>query len=95
MFLFKSIPYLKKSLLASSIEKVNISISIVKAQEQIDIEYQNKEEWVEKCVDNICHMGFFSSDRSIKNYADNIWKIQLHILLFLVKWFDHLQNNIQ
>ena len=67
----------------------------VKAQEQIDIEYQNKEEWVEKCVDNICHMGFFSSDRSIKNYADNIWKIQLHIILFLVKWFDHLQNNIQ
>ena len=52
----------------------------VKAQEKIDIEYQKKEEWVEKCVDNICHMGFFSSDRSITNYADNIWKIQpIHI----------------
>ena len=48
----------------------------VKAQEKIDIEYQKKEEWIEKCVDNICHMGFFSSDRSIRNYADNIWKIQ-------------------
>ena len=52
----------------------------VKAQEKIDIEYQNKETWVEKCVDNICHMGFFSSDRSIQNYADNIWKIQpIHV----------------
>ena len=52
----------------------------VKAQEKIDIEYQKKQEWVEKCVDNICNMGFFSSDRSIKNYADNIWKIEpIHV----------------
>jgi starch phosphorylase len=47
----------------------------VKAQEKIDIQYQNKETWLEKCVENICHMGYFSSDRSIQNYADNIWKI--------------------
>ena len=48
----------------------------VKAQERLDLEYQNSETWVKKCVENICHMGFFSSDRSIKNYADNIWKIE-------------------
>ena len=48
----------------------------VKAQEKLDLEYQNKEMWIKKCVDNICNMGFFSSDRSIKDYADNIWKIE-------------------
>ncbi len=45
------------------------------AQERVDREYQNKEKWTKKCIDNICHMGFFSSDRCIQNYANNIWKI--------------------
>ena len=47
----------------------------VKAQEKVDKEYQNKDLWNKKCVDNICHMGFFSSDRSIRDYGNNIWKI--------------------
>ena len=47
----------------------------VKTQDKIDVEYQNKDIWDWKCIENICHMGFFSSDRSIQNYADNIWGI--------------------
>ena len=47
----------------------------IKAQEKVDREYQNKDLWNKKCVDNICHMGFFSSDRSIRDYGNNIWKI--------------------
>jgi starch phosphorylase len=47
----------------------------VKTQDKIDIEYQNKDIWDWKCIENICHMGFFSSDRSIQNYADEIWGI--------------------
>ncbi len=45
------------------------------AQERIDHDYQNRDEWDRKCVENICHMGFFSSDRSIKDYAMNIWNV--------------------
>ena len=45
------------------------------AQEQIDKDYQNKDEWDRKCVENICHMGFFSSDRSIQDYANDIWNV--------------------
>ena len=45
------------------------------AQEKIDRDYQNKDEWDRKCVENICHMGFFSSDRSIQDYANDIWNI--------------------
>ena len=47
----------------------------VKAQEKVDKEYQNKEKWTKKCIQNICNMGFFSSDRCVQNYANNIWKI--------------------
>ena len=37
----------------------------LEAQEKIDRD----------CVENICHMGFFSSDRSIQDYANDIWNI--------------------
>ena len=47
----------------------------VDTQERIDVAYQNKDEWDKKCIENICHMGFFSSDRSIQNYANDIWGI--------------------
>ena len=47
----------------------------LEAQEKIDRDYQNKDEWDRKCVENICHMGFFSSDRSIQDYANDIWNI--------------------
>ena len=47
----------------------------VKTQDKIDVEYQKKDIWDWKCIENICHMGFFSSDRSIQNYADNIWHV--------------------
>ena len=47
----------------------------VDTQNKIDIEYQKKDEWDRKCIENICHMGFFSSDRSIKDYAKDIWNI--------------------
>ena len=47
----------------------------VDTQEKIDVEYQKKDEWDWKCIENICNMGFFSSDRSIQNYATDIWEI--------------------
>ena len=47
----------------------------LEAQEKIDRDYQNRDEWDRKCVENICHMGFFSSDRSIQDYANDIWNI--------------------
>ena len=48
----------------------------VATQDKIDVEYQNKDAWDRKCIENICHMGFFSSDRSIKDYARDIWDIK-------------------
>ena len=47
----------------------------LEAQERIDRDYQNKDDWDRRCIENICHMGFFSSDRSIQDYANDIWNI--------------------
>jgi len=37
--------------------------------------YQNREEWAKMCLMNIANSGYFSSDRTIKEYAKEIWDI--------------------
>lgn len=39
-------------------------------------EYHDRDLWLKKSLLNIAHAGFFSSDRAIKEYADNIWRVQ-------------------
>jgi starch phosphorylase len=46
------------------------------AQDRVDEIYRNHEEWSRKAVLNTMSMGPFSSDRSIREYADRIWKIR-------------------
>ncbi len=50
--------------------------SYVKAQEQISTDYKNQVKWQTMVLKNIANMGFFSSDRAIKEYADEIWGIK-------------------
>eukprot|EP00835_Amoeboradix_gromovi_P004698 NODE_383_length_9627_cov_0.480793.p1 type:complete len:863 gc:universal NODE_383_length_9627_cov_0.480793:1583-4171(+) len=38
--------------------------------------YKNKKEWTRKSILNMCRAGFFSADRSIKEYGSKIWKIK-------------------
>lgn len=38
-------------------------------------EYQNRAEFGKKCLRNIAKSGKFSSDRTIKQYAEELWKI--------------------
>ena len=37
---------------------------------------QNADEWTKKCVYNIAASGKFSSDRTIKQYASEIWGVE-------------------
>lgn len=46
------------------------------AQARVDELFRNSEEWTRKSVINALSMGPFSSDRSIREYADNIWAIK-------------------
>ena len=38
--------------------------------------YEDRERWNRMALVNIAKAGYFSSDRSIKEYADNIWHIK-------------------
>ncbi|NAI05518.1 hypothetical protein GUI26_35625 [Escherichia coli] len=44
-------------------------------QDKVDELYELQEEWTAKAMLNIANMGYFSSDRTIKEYADHIWHI--------------------
>lgn len=45
-------------------------------QNKIDKEYRDKLSWGKKCLMNIANAGKFSSDRTIMEYAEEIWKIE-------------------
>jgi starch phosphorylase len=47
--------------------------SYVKSQDEVAKLYQDQEEWSRKSVLNVAGMGKFSSDRTIKEYVDEIW----------------------
>jgi glycogen/starch/alpha-glucan phosphorylases len=47
-----------------------------KAEEQVFEDYKDKKKWAKKCFANLYSSGVFSSDRTIKQYADEIWNIK-------------------
>lgn len=50
--------------------------SYLEAQEEVDRAFQNHSRWAKMCILSTLRMGKFSSDRTIKEYADRIWNIQ-------------------
>ena len=50
--------------------------SYVEAQKTVDKKYQDRDVWIASTIQNMVNMGFFSSDRTILEYAKNIWKIE-------------------
>jgi len=50
--------------------------SYVATQDQVDALYQQPQEWARKALANIAGMGPFSSDRTIAEYATQIWHTQ-------------------
>ncbi|CNC18490.1 glycogen phosphorylase [Yersinia intermedia] len=50
--------------------------SYVDTQEQVDNLYRHSDEWTRKTLLNIANMGYFSSDRTIEEYANEIWHIK-------------------
>jgi starch phosphorylase len=47
--------------------------SYVETQAKVDALYAKPEEWAKRAIYNVAGMGHFSSDRTIKEYADRIW----------------------
>lgn len=49
--------------------------SYVAAQEQAANVYQNRKDWVRKSIINSARSGIFSTDRTMQEYNDDIWKL--------------------
>jgi glycogen phosphorylase len=45
-----------------------------RAQREVDALWSDQEAWTRRAIDSVAHMGRFSSDRAIDEYALNIWR---------------------
>jgi starch phosphorylase len=50
--------------------------SYLEAQNQCGAEYRQPSSWARKCLLNIARTGKFSSDRTIRQYAEEIWHVE-------------------
>ncbi len=46
----------------------------VACQKKVESVYRNQEKWTEMAIRNVAGIGKFSSDRTIKEYNEEIWK---------------------
>ena len=50
--------------------------SYLQAQERVDTEWKDKKKWLKKSILSTAGSGKFSSDRTIKEYAEDIWNVK-------------------
>ncbi|WP_038912118.1 glycogen phosphorylase [Dickeya dadantii] len=50
--------------------------SYVDSHDKVDDVYRDEDEWTRRTLHNIANMGYFSADRTIQEYADDIWHIK-------------------
>jgi glycogen phosphorylase len=48
----------------------------VDAQDQVSRLWQDSQEWLRKSILNVARMGKFSSDRSIRDYCEQVWNVK-------------------
>ena len=51
--------------------------SYVACQDRVAEVFKDRQAWARMSVLNVSRMGYFSSDRSIRDYCERIWKIEI------------------
>jgi starch phosphorylase len=49
----------------------------VEAQQRVDALFRTPDQWADKAIRNIAGMGWFSSDRTVREYARLIWNLRV------------------
>lgn len=44
-------------------------------QGKVSQKYKDKDWWTKTSINNVANSGYFSSDRTIQEYAEDIWKV--------------------
>ena len=47
----------------------------IETKEKVYADYEDRKSWEKKMLVNIANAGFFSSDRTIAQYNDDIWHL--------------------
>jgi len=50
--------------------------SYIETQDKVSKLYKDLDKWTQKSILNVARIGKFSSDRSVQEYAKNIWKVK-------------------
>jgi len=77
-FLFE--PIIDSLLTADNYMHLADFASYMKSQEEVNKLYLNRDEWCRKTIINTSGVGKFSSDRTISEYAREIWNVSPHIV---------------
>ena len=48
----------------------------VSAQSLVDVDYTDQSKWAKMAILNVAGSGKFSSDRTIREYAQDIWNLE-------------------
>ena len=63
--------------------------SYIECQDKVGLAYRDRDNWTKMSILNVARMGKFSSDRSIKEYCEDIW----HVSAVPIKLNSYYSNN--